>query len=70
MTMHKVSFDTDPGQPLMIDLAWKVFNGTADTMIDSGNLNLAAAADGRSLEGKIWSSRDQIERPIVLRRPR
>lgn len=61
---------TDLGQPLTIDIAWKIFNGAGDTMIDSGNLHLSAAPDGRSLDGKLWSNGDQAARAIVLRRPR
>ncbi|HEX7438596.1 MAG TPA: toll/interleukin-1 receptor domain-containing protein [Caldimonas sp.] len=60
---------TDPGQPLTIDIAWKIFNGAGDTMIDSGNLHASAAHDGRSLDGKLWSNGDQAERGVVLRRP-
>ncbi len=61
---------TDPGQPLTIDIAWKIFNGAGDTMIDSGNLHASAALEGRSLDGKLWSNGDQAERGVVLRRPR
>ena len=60
----------DPGAPLVIDLAWKLYNGAGDTMIDSGNLHATAAADGRSLGGELWSNGAQAKRAIVLRRPR
>jgi len=60
----------DLGQPLTVDIAWLVYNGAGDTQIDSGNLHVTAAADGRSLDGKLWSNGDQGDRPIVLRRPR
>ena len=58
------------GQPLTVDIAWIVYNGAGDTQIDSGNLRASAAADGHSLDGKLWSNGQQAERPIVLRRPR
>jgi hypothetical protein len=58
------------GQPLTIDIAWMVYNGAGDTRIDSGNLHVSAAADGRSLDGKLWSNGQQAERALVLRRPR
>ena len=61
---------TDPGTPLAIDIAWKLFNGAGDTMIDSGNLHASAAPDGKSLDGRLWSNGDQADRPIVLRRPK
>jgi len=60
---------TDPGVPLAIDIAWKLYNGAGDTMIDSGNLHANVAADGHSLDGKLWSNGDQADKPIVLRRP-
>ena len=60
----------DPSQPLVIDFLWKVFNGEGNTQIDSGRLQLTAAADGRSLAGSLWSNGEQAERPVVLRRPR
>jgi hypothetical protein len=59
----------DPGVPLAIDLAWRLFNGAGDTLIDSGNLHAAVAVDRRSLAGTLWSNGDQAARPIVLRRP-
>ena len=58
------------GQPLTVDIAWILYNGAGDTQIDSGNLHVTAAPDGRSLDGKLWSNGDQADRPIVLRRPR
>jgi len=58
------------GSPLTVDIAWVLYNGAGDTQIDSGNLHVIAAPDGRSLDGKLWSNRDQADRPIVLRRPR
>lgn len=61
---------TELGSPLVIDIAWTLYNGAGDTMIDSGNLHATAAADGRSLAGTFWSNGDQAERPVVLRRPR
>jgi hypothetical protein len=60
----------DPGVPLAIDLAWKLYNGAGDTMIDSGNLHATAAADGTSLGGELWSNGAQAKRVIVLRRAR
>ena len=60
----------DPGVPLVIDLAWKLYNGAGDTMIDSGNLHATAAADGGTLGGELWSNGAQAKRAIVLRRPR
>ena len=58
------------GTPLTVDIAWLLYNGAGDTQIDSGNLHVTAAPDGRSLDGKLWSNGDQADRPIVLRRPR
>ena len=58
------------GSPLTVDIAWVLYNGAGDTQIDSGNLHVIAAPDGRSLDGKLWSNGDQADRPIVLRRPR
>ncbi|MEO6746179.1 MAG: toll/interleukin-1 receptor domain-containing protein [Caldimonas sp.] len=58
------------GTPLTVDIAWVLYNGAGDTQIDSGNLHVIAAPDGRSLDGKLWSNGDQADRPIVLRRPR
>jgi hypothetical protein len=59
---------TDPGVPLAIDVAWTLFNEGGDTKIDSGNLHASAAADGKSLSGRLWSNGDQAERPVVLTR--
>jgi hypothetical protein len=58
------------GTPLTVDVAWVLYNGAGDTQIDSGNLHVTAAADGHSLDGRLWSNGDQRDRPIVLRRPR
>jgi hypothetical protein len=64
------TLQADPGQALVVDIAWKVYNGEGDTQIDSGNLHAAAAADGQSLAGQLWSNGAQSERPVLLRRPR
>ena len=59
---------TDPGVPLAIDVAWTLTNEGGDTKIDSGNLHAKAAADGKTLGGRLWSNGDQAERPVVLTR--
>jgi hypothetical protein len=59
---------TDPGVPLVIDIAWALFNAGGDTKIDGGNLHASASADGTRLEGRLWSNGDQADRPIVLTR--
>ena len=64
------TLQADPGQALVIDIAWKIYNGEGDTQIDSGNLHASAAADGASLSGRLWSNGAQADRPVVLRRPR
>ena len=43
-------------------------NEGGDTKIDTGNLHAKAAADGKTLGGRLWSNGDQAERPVVLTR--
>jgi hypothetical protein len=64
------TLEAEPGRPLAVDIAWKVYNGEGDTEIDSGRLQASARPDGTSLAGRLWSNGDQAERPLVLRRPR
>ena len=61
---------TDPGVPLMIDVALQIVSSPANTAVDSGNLSATLQADGRLMNGKLWLNSAQADRPITLRRAR
>lgn len=57
-----------PGTPPILDIALQVMPGPDGTPIDSGNLRLHLAADGKTLAGRIWLNSAQADQAAVLTR--
>lgn len=59
-----------PGSPTALDIALQVLPApeTAAGAIDSGNLSLRLAADGKTLIGRIWLNSAQADQAAVLTR--
>ena len=58
----------DPGVPPAIDMALTLVSSPGDVPVDSGNLSATLAADGASMNGKLWLNSAQADRPVTLRR--
>ncbi len=59
---------TDPGVPPAIDVALTLVSSPGDVPVDSGNLSATLAADGASMNGKLWLNSAQADRPVRLLR--
>lgn len=57
-----------PGKPQILDIALQVLPGQDGSPVDSGNLRLHLAADGKTLAGRIWLNSAQAEQAAVLTR--
>lgn len=57
-----------PGTATILDIALQVLPGPDGTPVDSGNLRLHLAADGKTLAGRIWLNSAQAEQAAVLTR--
>jgi hypothetical protein len=58
----------DPGVAPAIDVALTLVSSPGDVPVDSGNLSATLAADGASMNGKLWLNSAQADRPVTLRR--
>lgn len=61
---------TDPGVPLVIDVALQIVSSPGEIPVDSGNLSATLQAGGRVMNGKLWLNSAQADRPITLQRAR
>lgn len=57
-----------PGTAPILDIALQVLPGPDGSPVDSGNLRLHLAADGKTLAGRIWLNSAQAEQAAVLTR--
>jgi hypothetical protein len=55
--------------PAGLDLAIQIYTGDGRGPLDTGNLTLVRGADGRQLEGSLWSNGAQAQQPIRMLRP-
>lgn len=57
-----------PGAAAILDIALEVLPGPDAPPVDSGNLRLHLAADGKTLAGRIWLNSAQADQAAVLTR--
>lgn len=53
-----------------LQMPYEVYSGDGHGPLDTGSITLSASADGRELNGQLWSNADQASTPLrLVRRP-